>query len=165
MRTATTTIGIRRDATGSAAEDGGEIVARNSFDVCWPQVRSRSLSNANGDHTGSRDGLTVTGNGNIHGVRKSTGAIFSPANQNPLYLPGQHIRVYDMFGSSRSQLDDIALGQQFRAIGGGIWEYVGKAPTKVPEPHVCLVRPEDRLTIKIISLDALIDRSLFEPVG
>ena len=70
-----------------------------------------------------------------------------------------------MFGSSRFQPDEIALGQQFRATGGGIWEYVGRAPTKVPEPHVCLVRPEDRRTIKIISLDALIDRRLFEPVG
>jgi len=98
-------------------------------------------------------------------VRNSTDAIFSPANQIPLYIPGRHIRVFDMFGSSRSQLDDIAPGQQFRAIGGGVWEYVGKAPTKVPETHVCLVRPEDHRTVKIISLNALFDRNLFEPVG
>ena len=98
-------------------------------------------------------------------MRNSTDAIFSSANQLPLHIPGQNIRIFDMFGSSRFQLDDIASGQQFRAIGGGVWEYVGKAPTKVPETHVCLVRPEDRRTVKNISLNALFDRNLFEPVG
>lgn len=70
-----------------------------------------------------------------------------------------------MFGSGRSKLDDIVSGQLFRAVGGGAtWEYVGPAPTKAPEPHAHLVRPHDRRTIKIISLDALTDRSLFEKV-
>lgn len=69
-----------------------------------------------------------------------------------------------MFGSSRSSIDDISLGQRFRAVGGGMWEYAGKAPTTGPEPHVCLVRPDDKRTIKIISVDALTDRNLFEPI-
>ena len=131
----------------------------------WLSAIAVSLSNAKDDLTRIRDRFSVTGNGIIQGVLDSTGAIFSPANQFPLYLPGLQLRVSDMFKSNRSHLDDIAPGQRFRATGGGIWEYVGKAPTKVPEPHVCLVRPGDRRTIKIISLNALIDRSLFEPVG
>lgn len=70
-----------------------------------------------------------------------------------------------MFGPKRSRIADIASGQLFRATGGGMWEYVGQAPTKAPEPHAHLVRPDDRRTVKIISVDALTDRSLFERVG
>ncbi len=69
-----------------------------------------------------------------------------------------------MFRSRRIEIDNIEPGKQFRAIGGGTWEYAGKASTKGPGAHVRLVRPNDRRTIKIISVDALTDPTLFEPV-
>ena len=70
-----------------------------------------------------------------------------------------------MFGSSRPQRHDIPDGQLFKAVGGGTWEYTGPAPTVAPEPHARLVRPGDPCTIKIISMDALNDTSLFERVS
>lgn len=70
-----------------------------------------------------------------------------------------------MFGSARSRRREIQPGQRFRTVDGGMWEYAGVAPTQAPEPHARLVRPGDPRTIKIISLDALLDRTLFEQVG
>lgn len=70
-----------------------------------------------------------------------------------------------MFRSSSSQRHDIPNGQLFRAVGGGTWEYSGPAPTVAPEPHAKLVRPGDPQTIKIISMDALNDTSLFERIS
>ena len=70
-----------------------------------------------------------------------------------------------MFGSRRSSHQDIPDGQLFRAVGGGTWEYAGPAPTVAPELHARLVRPGDPRTIKIISVDALTDTSLFERVS
>ena len=70
-----------------------------------------------------------------------------------------------MFGSrKRTKFKDLAPGQRFRAAGGGLWEYVGIAGTKAPEVHAHLVRPGDSRTIKIVSMDALFDRSLFEQI-
>ena len=69
-----------------------------------------------------------------------------------------------MFGSKHFKIEEIAAGQLFRATSGGIWEFTGEAPTKAPEPHALLVRPYDRRTIKIISLSALMNRRLFEPM-
>ena len=70
-----------------------------------------------------------------------------------------------MFQSSSPRSHDIPNGQLFRAIGGGTWEYRGPAPTLAPEPHAKLVRPGDPHTVKIISVDALTDTSLFERIS
>ena len=70
-----------------------------------------------------------------------------------------------MFRSSHSRRHDIPDGQLFKAVGGGTWEYTGPAPTVAPEPHARLVRPGDPRTIKIISMDALTDTSLFERIS
>ena len=53
----------------------------------------------------------------------------------------------------------------FRAAGGILWEYAGEVPTQAPEPHAKLLRQGDARTIKIISMNALLDRGLFEPVS
>ena len=70
-----------------------------------------------------------------------------------------------MFRSSHARSHDIPDGQLFKAVGGGTWEYIGPAPTVAPEPHARLVRPGDPRTIKIISMDALTDTSLFERIS
>ncbi len=62
-------------------------------------------------------------------------------------------------GHSRDR--EIPVGQRFQAAGGATWEYAGPAPTQGPEPHARLIKPGDPRTIKIISLSALLDRSLF----
>jgi hypothetical protein len=62
-----------------------------------------------------------------------------------------------MFRSSHARRHDIPDGQLFKAVGGGTWEYTGPAPT--------VVRPGDPRTIKIISMDALTDTSLFERIS
>ena len=70
-----------------------------------------------------------------------------------------------MFRSRPTRRHDIPDGQLFKAVGGGTWEYTGPAPTVAPEPHARLVRPGDPCTIKIISMDALTDTSLFERIS
>lgn len=70
-----------------------------------------------------------------------------------------------MPASSRLRKNEIPTGQLFRAAGGIMWEYVGEAPTQAPEPHAKLLRQGDARTIKIISMNALLDRGLFEPVN
>ena len=70
-----------------------------------------------------------------------------------------------MVGSPRLRRNEIPERQLFRAAGGILWEYAGEAPTKAPEPHAKLLRQGDARTIKIISMNALLDRGLFEPVS
>ena len=70
-----------------------------------------------------------------------------------------------MAGTSGLRKNEIPDGQLFRAAGGIVWEYAGEAPTQAPEPHAKLLRQGDARTIKIISMNALLDRGLFEPVG
>ena len=70
-----------------------------------------------------------------------------------------------MPGTSSLRKNKILDGQLFRAAGGMVWEYAVEAPTQAPEPHAKLLRRGDARTIKIISMSALLDRGLFEPVG
>ena len=70
-----------------------------------------------------------------------------------------------MFRSSHARRHDSPDGPLFKAVGGGTWEYTGPAPTVAPDPHARLVRPGDPRTIKIISMDALTDTSLFERIS
>ena len=70
-----------------------------------------------------------------------------------------------MAGSPRLRRNEIPEGQLFRAAGDILWEYAGEAPTQAPETHAKLLRQGDARTIKIISMNALLDRGLFEPVS
>lgn len=70
-----------------------------------------------------------------------------------------------MVGSPRLRRNEIPERQLFRAAGGILWEYAGEAPTKAPEPHAKLLRQGDARTIKVTSMNALLDRGLFEPVS
>ena len=56
-------------------------------------------------------------------------------------------------------------GQHFRALEGMVWEVSEFILTHHDEhPHVALVKPRDRLTRKVISVDALFDKRLFKLV-
>lgn len=70
-----------------------------------------------------------------------------------------------MAATPRLRRNEIPDGQLFRAAGGILWEYAGEAPTQASEPHARLLRHGDARTIKIIALNALLDRGLFEPVS
>ena len=62
----------------------------------------------------------------------------------------------------RNQQHRIPAGQRFRALEGMEWEFAEFILTHRDEhPHVALVKPLDRLTRKVISVDALFDKRLF----
>ena len=62
----------------------------------------------------------------------------------------------------RNQQNRILEGQRFRALEGMEWEFSEFILTHRDEhPHVALVKPLDRLTRKVISVDALFDKRLF----
>jgi hypothetical protein len=62
----------------------------------------------------------------------------------------------------RTQHHRILEGQRFRALEGMEWEFSEFILTHRGEhPHVALVKPLDRLTRKVISVDALLDKRLF----
>jgi hypothetical protein len=62
----------------------------------------------------------------------------------------------------RTQHHRIAEGQRFRALEGMEWEFTEFILTYRDElPHAALVKPLDRLTRKVISVDALFDKRLF----
>ena len=65
---------------------------------------------------------------------------------------------------ARTQKPDLAVGQRFRAPDGIVWEVLEPAQTHDEYPHVALVKLEDRLTRKVISVDALFDTRLFSMV-
>ncbi len=59
----------------------------------------------------------------------------------------------------------IPEGQRFRALEGMEWEFSEFILTHRDEhPHVALVKPQDRLTRKVISVDALFDKRLFNVI-
>ncbi len=59
----------------------------------------------------------------------------------------------------------ISEGQRFRALEGMEWEFTEFILTHRDErPHVALVKPLDRLTRKVISVDALFDKRLFNVI-
>ena len=58
----------------------------------------------------------------------------------------------------RAQHSGELEGRRFRALEGMEWEVSEFIPTYHDEhPHVALVKPRDRLTRKVISVDALFD--------
>ena len=59
---------------------------------------------------------------------------------------------------------DLAAGQRFRAPDGIVWEVSGPIQTYGGRPRVVLVKLDDRLTKKVISVDALFDKRLFSIV-
>ncbi len=59
---------------------------------------------------------------------------------------------------------DLAAGQRFRAPDGIVWEVLGPIRTNGGRPHVALVKLDDRLTKKVVSVDALYDKRLFSIV-
>ena len=62
----------------------------------------------------------------------------------------------------RNQQHRIPEGQRFRALEGMEWEFAEFILTHRDEhPHVALVKPLDKLTRKVISVDALFDKRLF----
>ena len=70
----------------------------------------------------------------------------------------------DMPSTQHHRELDIARGQHFRARDGIVWE-VSEIIRRYDElPHVALVKPQDRLTRKVISVDALFDKRLFSVV-
>lgn len=65
---------------------------------------------------------------------------------------------------ARTQHPDLPAGQRFRTPDGIVWEVLEPAQTHDEYPHVALVKLEDRLTRKVISVDALFDTRLFSMV-
>jgi hypothetical protein len=66
---------------------------------------------------------------------------------------------------NRVQHPRIPHGQRFRALEGMEWEFSEFILTYRDEPpHVALVKPLDRLTRKVISVDALFDKRLFSVI-
>ena len=62
----------------------------------------------------------------------------------------------------RFQKRQLYEGQLFRTVEGGEWEFTEFISTCFGKhPHVALVKPSDRYTRKVISVDALLDRHLF----
>ncbi len=59
---------------------------------------------------------------------------------------------------------DLAPGQRFRSPDGIVWEVSEFIRMHGEPPHVALVKLEDRLTRKVISVDALFDKRLFSAV-
>ena len=65
----------------------------------------------------------------------------------------------------RTQHHHILEGQRFRALEGMEWEVSNFVLTHRDEnPHVALVKPLDRLTRKVIAVDALFDKRLFNVI-
>ena len=65
----------------------------------------------------------------------------------------------------RTQHHNILEGQRFLALEGMEWEFSNFVLTHRDEqPHVALVKPLDRLTRKVISVDALFDKRLFNVI-
>ena len=65
----------------------------------------------------------------------------------------------------RGQHPRLSQGQRFRALDGMEWEFSEFILTRRDElPHVALVKPLDRLTRKVISVDALFDKRLFNVI-
>ena len=64
----------------------------------------------------------------------------------------------------RNQQPDLAVGQRFRASNGIEWEVVKSLQMDGEHPHVALVKVQDRLDRKVISVDALFDKRLFSLV-
>ena len=66
----------------------------------------------------------------------------------------------------RTHHHQILEGQRFRALEGMEWEFSGYVLTYRDDelPHVSLVKPLDRLTRKVISVDALFDKRLFNAI-
>ena len=59
----------------------------------------------------------------------------------------------------------ILAGQRFRTVEGREWEFTEFILTHFDKhPHVALVKPQDRLTRKVISVDALFDKRLFSEI-
>ncbi len=56
---------------------------------------------------------------------------------------------------------DLAAGQRFRAPDGIVWEILGHIRTYGGPPHFALMKLDDRLTKKVISVNALYDKRLF----
>ena len=68
-------------------------------------------------------------------------------------------------GMQRTPHHRLLEGQRFRASEGMEWEFSQFIVTYRDEhPHVALVKPRDRLTRKVISVDALFDKKLFSAI-
>ena len=65
----------------------------------------------------------------------------------------------------RTQHHHIQEGQRFLTPEGREWEVSNYVLTLRDEhPHVALVKPMDKLTRKVISVDALFDKRLFNVI-
>jgi hypothetical protein len=65
----------------------------------------------------------------------------------------------------RTQHHRIQQGQRFHSLEGMEWEFSNFILTYREEhPHVALVKPLDRLSRKVISVDALFDKRLFKTI-
>ncbi|RZO37085.1 MAG: hypothetical protein EVA87_07625 [Rhodospirillaceae bacterium] len=70
-----------------------------------------------------------------------------------------------MAGRHRLPRNEFSCGHIFQAAGGILREDAGEVLTQTPESHAKLLRWGDAGKIEIISIKALLDRGLFEPVG
>ena len=60
---------------------------------------------------------------------------------------------------------DIQPGQRFEQVGGAAWQVLRLIAFPGEEiPHVQLVNARDHNSTKTVSVNALLDRSLFRPV-
>ena len=65
----------------------------------------------------------------------------------------------------RIRHEHLLEGQRFCTLEGREWEFAGFILTHFDKhPHVALVKPLDRKTRKVISVDALFDKRLFNAV-
>lgn len=60
---------------------------------------------------------------------------------------------------------NVEAGQRFRALDGFLWTVDGLARTHDHLPHVKLIGITDPTAIKVIALNALLDRRLYNVVA
>ena len=60
---------------------------------------------------------------------------------------------------------NIESGQRYRALDGFLWSVDGLARTNDQLPHVKLIGITDPTAIKVIALNALLDRRLYNVVA
>jgi hypothetical protein len=69
-----------------------------------------------------------------------------------------------MFATTKAPDTKLEPGMRFRAREGGIWELRGLVNVQAKQPHVMLFDVHDHKITKVVSVNALLDTSLFRRV-
>jgi hypothetical protein len=70
----------------------------------------------------------------------------------------------EMFATTKPPDTKLEPGMRFRAREGGIWELRGLVNVQARQPHVMLFDVHDHKITKVVSVNALLDASLFRRI-